>query len=612
MPVAVTGFAVPGLGPEPIQTVSGPGVLNDGRVSLGLAYPPPVGSFVPVNVSVLGPVGAFTETFRDGEAFPFPDGTTRPIVGSATLLPDGVTRFVLGQDQGKTDFFDFQFGAWLERDGVKTPLVVPGDPLPEPSGELLNSILEPFGSLPLSPNGAGQLAFQASTATTFNGPLLLADGTGLTPWFTLGAALPGRTDARFFDPVGGGVRSFALNDAGGIVFTAPFEFIGSPIGQTGVFVWDNGMTRSIVLSEDVAPGTGGLTFSNVGASLLDAPPTSDAQGRIAFGGAVVEPFTINLQDGVWFYEGEAAGSRLLGVEGGAVPGVAEGEFTRIDRSRIRRTSGGRVAFYGEWDPPFVFEGLAEDAVAGNGPDAPPPGFGSTQRDSEGWFVDDGTDTRLVVAAGDPLPNDALAISQITNSAIAEPGEGFVFNDRGQFAVRAVSEGFFPGGDGTGIWFGEPGEELIEVIRNGQTLDANPDPGVTDLREVNQVYIESAMNDRGQFLFRAFLDGQAEGLFLFTPPGFSDALTGDFDNSGQVSQGDLNAVLNNWGSDAGLDDGSTAFASSVVDQEELNAVLNNWGASTSPVIVAVDRVPEPGIAILIPALATVLKRSHAAS
>ncbi|MEM8495138.1 MAG: PEP-CTERM sorting domain-containing protein [Planctomycetota bacterium] len=75
------------------------------------------------------------------------------------------------------------------------------------------------------------------------------------------------------------------------------------------------------------------------------------------------------------------------------------------------------------------------------------------------------------------------------------------------------------------------------------------------------------------------------------------LIGDYNDNGQVEQGDLNLVLNNWGTATtpaewvnfrGLDGGTIG---SLVDQAELNLVLNNWGSSIAPSFVG-SAIPEP--------------------
>ncbi|MEM8494152.1 MAG: hypothetical protein AAF663_02045, partial [Planctomycetota bacterium] len=78
-----------------------------------------------------------------------------------------------------------------------------------------------------------------------------------------------------------------------------------------------------------------------------------------------------------------------------------------------------------------------------------------------------------------------------------------------------------------------------------------------------------------------------------------ALVGDANLNGQIEQGDLNAVLNNWGSNnAGQAFPTVSWATGdlngdgFVGQADLNAVLNNWGSSAAPSFEGFA-VPEPG-------------------
>ncbi|MEM8783675.1 MAG: hypothetical protein AAGE65_12590 [Planctomycetota bacterium] len=76
----------------------------------------------------------------------------------------------------------------------------------------------------------------------------------------------------------------------------------------------------------------------------------------------------------------------------------------------------------------------------------------------------------------------------------------------------------------------------------------------------------------------------------------DFIPGDYDGSGQVEQGDLNLVLNNWGQPRSFEDpGGDSFTTANVDQEELNRVLNNWGDTGAAPNLAGSAVPEPGLA-----------------
>lgn len=80
------------------------------------------------------------------------------------------------------------------------------------------------------------------------------------------------------------------------------------------------------------------------------------------------------------------------------------------------------------------------------------------------------------------------------------------------------------------------------------------------------------------------------------------LAGDYNGSGQVEQGDLNLVLNNWGAPSSpTPSGWTQdFPEGTIDQSELNGVLNNWGAASAPSFSdsPTGLVPEPGLAGLL--------------
>ncbi len=83
----------------------------------------------------------------------------------------------------------------------------------------------------------------------------------------------------------------------------------------------------------------------------------------------------------------------------------------------------------------------------------------------------------------------------------------------------------------------------------------------------------------------------------------NAIAGDYNASGQVEQGDLDLVLQNWGATAvpgtwvnftGLPGGNIG---GLVEQTELDLVLSNWGDSATPDF-RWSAIPEPGTALLI--------------
>ncbi len=97
--------------------------------------------------------------------------------------------------------------------------------------------------------------------------------------------------------------------------------------------------------------------------------------------------------------------------------------------------------------------------------------------------------------------------------------------------------------------------------------------------------------------------QQTSVFLHV---FTDAgPTGDHDGSGQVEQGDLDLVLQNWGLDTdaiaggGIPTGWTNdLPDGLIDQAELDGVLLNWGGTASPEFSGATHVPEPGFAWLV--------------
>ncbi len=88
-------------------------------------------------------------------------------------------------------------------------------------------------------------------------------------------------------------------------------------------------------------------------------------------------------------------------------------------------------------------------------------------------------------------------------------------------------------------------------------------------------------------------------------GVSSVIVGDYNESGQVEQGDLDFVLQNWG-DTDISDvpGWTNFAGlpgggidGQVEQTELDLVLSNWGDTSAPNFTG-SAVPEPAAASLL--------------
>jgi len=97
------------------------------------------------------------------------------------------------------------------------------------------------------------------------------------------------------------------------------------------------------------------------------------------------------------------------------------------------------------------------------------------------------------------------------------------------------------------------------------------------------------------------------LYSLTPVG----LDGDYNNNGQVEQGDLNLVLLSWGRDLVPDGWVNDLPTGTIDQEELNRVLLGWG-NTSLVAAATAAVPEPTtilLGLIVLTLSTLVRTKH---
>ncbi len=87
--------------------------------------------------------------------------------------------------------------------------------------------------------------------------------------------------------------------------------------------------------------------------------------------------------------------------------------------------------------------------------------------------------------------------------------------------------------------------------------------------------------------------------LATAPTLAEII-GDYNGNGQVEQGDLDFVLQNWGRDTDTEGVPAGWISDppqgLVEQTELDRVLSNWGATQAPDFAGAV-VPEPGLAFL---------------
>ncbi|MEM1027468.1 MAG: hypothetical protein AAGJ38_05240, partial [Planctomycetota bacterium] len=101
-------------------------------------------------------------------------------------------------------------------------------------------------------------------------------------------------------------------------------------------------------------------------------------------------------------------------------------------------------------------------------------------------------------------------------------------------------------------------------------------------------------------------GQANAVLL------TRALPGDADLNGQVEQGDLNAVLTNWGSFGQTWSTGDMDGDGLVAQGDLNLVLTNWGDSFNAPDFTGFAVPEPTAMLSLLGLAALRRRPRRAT
>ncbi|MEM8782197.1 MAG: choice-of-anchor tandem repeat NxxGxxAF-containing protein [Planctomycetota bacterium] len=577
--VALTGDAVPGAGPGVVFDQFVPGTMNS------LGHTAFFATLAGPGVTTANRAGLWSETggqlglvARTGDAAPGVTGGTFGGFFVPTMNDSGQVAFkgLMFFDGAGIDETNNE-GIWTGTGGALNLIARKGSPAPGTAAGVIFDEIDLFPAL----NNAGQASFYSSlvdtTGATFPREGYWSESTGpLTLIAHRELAAPGVTPGfvyRVFGPTLTTRGNNTITDGGTTVFNA---FVGGPSAFDDIFdgLWTstNGVTTPLAIEGEPVPGFGpGSAFGNLGAA------TINAAGETAF--------LADFDDGGGFRRGilvgDTGGFRVAARTSDQAPGLEPGvSFDTFSSPKLN--GNGEVAFL---------------SVLGGS------GIGLDNARSL-WRERDGA-LELIARAGDTAPGTGPGVNF---SAFSAPA----FNDAGQAAFfgQLVGSGVVADND-FGVWFRDPGGPLELLFREGDLFDVDDDPGVEDLRTVQSFSFapnengenggRTGFNDAGQLSFGiTFTDG-TQGLFVAT---LTAGLTGDYNDSGQVEQGDLNLVLNNWGQPAPFTPNGGPFATPNVDQEELNRVLNNWGASSAPSFA----VPEPGIfALLGTGLATILRR-----
>ncbi|MEM1097961.1 MAG: PEP-CTERM sorting domain-containing protein [Planctomycetota bacterium] len=210
---------------------------------------------------------------------------------------------------------------------------------------------------------------------------------------------------------------------------------------------------------------------------------------------------------------------------------------------------------------------------------------------------------IIIESGFGDPDDGGGAPGVEPSIITR--EVLDYDDNGQilFGDWGEKKVIDPVKD-NGVGFLERGAWSIYDEANNAVIFISPDTGnffadifVYDLDDDTTTTFTDVDDSVSLFFGDSF--GDFTDAFSLTAVA---GLVGDFDDDGQVAQGDLNQVLNNWGGTRTFEDSAgTVFTTASVDQEELNAVLNNWGSSAAPSFEG-SAVPEPATAAALGLLA----------
>lgn len=309
-------------------------------------------------------------------------------------------------------------------------------------------------------------------------------------------------------------------------------------------------------------------------------PTINGEGHVAFDGelAATAGVTAATSHGIWRFEG--TGTLSIARSGvGGVPGAEGADFNSLGAPLLN--NAGQIAF-------------RATLAVGVG--------GVTAENSVGlWMADEIGSSLVARAASGGVPGVAAA-------SFADFGT-MALNQSGVIAVRgtlAAGVGGVSASNDVGLWLLNGSGSGVLVAREGGTLAGRT---VADLDFTGGSGGDDgharALNDSGQFLFKATFTNGDQGLFLYSP-----ASSADFNSDGVVSGADLSRWKTGFGTGSAAVVGQgDADRDGDVDGADFLA----WQRQLSAVGGAVTPTPEPASAILllVAALAGRLKFSRGA-
>ncbi len=395
-------------------------------------------------------------------------------------------------------------------------------------------------------NTGGDVAFEAFTSG--GGAVLKIDTLGtVTPVALRGQPAPGAPEL-----VPGVVENFdflndvTFNDAGQLAFVAKTD---NSFFSDFLYRADASGTVELAAQRDQTPPSGG-TFANFG------EPNLANDGLIVFEGGV------NSGDDGLFTVDSAGTFRSVVVEDTTAAPSPFGGNVFSSFSDFEFDAAGNV----------YFEGSVNQV---NGID---------QSNNEGLFVVDpaGNFTTLL-REGEPIPGGGGTFDDPDNVAFSEAG---VFATVTPILTTGLPER-------EALFIGDVNGVSTPQLVEGDLFEVRPG----DFRVIDDIGLTTGAI-AGDFVAveLTFRDGGGNRTNAIVRVAVAAAaLAGDYNNSGQVEQGDLDIVLQNWGTATFTGDVNALVGGGpfdgTVDQNELDGVLQNWGSTSAPDFDG-NAVPEP--------------------